>query len=197
MSQDLPVSPIKASLDGALWLTTTLPIRLFGDPALITPCTPVSQLEITSGAAQIWANQLTNFLKLYRDRTGVGRGLAANQLGISKQIVLAWATTGPEIYINPKIVDSSGEAVYPEACISSASLVIGEVTRPWRAKISYTTLDGSRKTIEPDGIHARLLLHEIDHLDGKICSDAYNPGTMRIATGDSNEILTPELKRIS
>ena len=189
-------SPIKNTLIEAEWVTSTLPIRLFGDPALTKPCEAITDDEIKTGKAQEWADQLINFLKTYREKLGVGRGLAANQLGIPKRMALVWLDTGPEVYINPEIISATGEGVYPESCISAASLIIGDVTRPWEAKIAYTTLEGEQKTIEPDSIHTRILLHEIDHLNGTICSDKYNPGTTRIASGDADEILKPELRRI-
>jgi peptide deformylase len=188
-------SPIQAALTEAQWATSNLPIRLFGDPVLTRPCEPVSAEEIKSGQSQAWADQLIGFLKTYRDKLGVGRGLAANQLGISKQLVLVWLDSGPEIYLNPRIISTEGEGTYPETCISSASLVIGEVTRPWKAKISYVTLTGDEVTIEPDSIHTRILLHELDHLAGEICFDKYNPKTTRLATGDADEILKPRLHR--
>lgn len=190
-------SPIQPALDEAAWVTTALPIKLFGDPVLNKPCSLVTTEEIKSGEAKEWSNQLIDFLKIFREKLGVGRGLAANQIGISKQMALVWLDTGPEIYINPKVISTEGEAVYPESCISAASLIIGEVTRPYKAKITYTTLKGKQKTIKPDPIHNRILLHEIDHLKGVVCSDKYSPGTIRIARGDADEILKPELKRIN
>jgi peptide deformylase len=193
----MPKSPIKRRLDEAQWLTETLPIRLYGDPILTTPCEPVTNTEIKSGQAQKWADQLISFLQTYREKTGVGRGLAANQIGISKQIILVLLDSGPEIYINPKVTSSEGAGSYPEACISAASLVVGDVIRPWTAKISYTTLDGTAQSISPDNLQTRVLLHEIDHLKGMLCSDKYEPGTIRLATGDPDEILKATLKRIS
>ncbi len=192
----MKASPIATALQEAEWLTATLPIRLFGDPVLTTPCRPVTESEISSGQAKTWADQLVDFLTAYRAKTGVGRGLAANQLGISKQLVLVWLDTGPEVYVNPKADSSEGRGIYPEACISSASLILGEVIRPWAATFSYLTLDGKSKTITPDHILTRILLHELDHLAGKLCSDHYEAGTICLATGNPDQILKPELKRL-
>ena len=190
------ISSIKSALDGALWLTSSLPIRLFGDPILHKPCDKISDQEIADGLAEEWASELINFMRVYRDKFGFGRGLAANQIGISKRIILVWLDSGPEIYINPEVVTTEGRGVYPESCISSAMLIIGEVTRPWAAKVRYTTLDGQQKVIEPDGAHCRLLLHEIDHLEGAVCSEKYNHGTIKIASGKPEEILSPKLRRL-
>ncbi len=189
-------STIKTNLDQALWLTKNTPIRLFGDSVLTTPCHPVTNSEIKSGEAQKWADQLIDFLKKYKQKTGAGRGLAANQLGISKRMVLVWLDNGPQVYINPRVISTEGEGVYTESCISAATLIMGEVKRPWTGTFEYIDLEGKKKKINADPIHTRLLLHEIDHLDGIICSDKYNPGTVRIVGGEAAEILKPELKRI-
>jgi peptide deformylase len=189
-------SPIKAALEEARWVTENLPIRLLGDPILVTPCRPVTKKEIADGTARELADNLSSFLQKYRDKTGVGRGLAANQIGVSKQMALVWLDSGPEVFINPEVVSTEGEGIYPESCISAASLVIGEVIRPWQAKVRYTTLKGEKKTIDADPIHTRLLLHEIDHLQGQVCTDKYKTGTTRLTGGDTDEILKPELKRL-
>lgn len=189
-------SPIKSALGGALWLSENTSIRLFGDPILTSPCSPINQEEISSGQAQKWADKLTNFLMIYREKFGIGRGLAANQIGISKQMLLVWLDSGPEVYINPKIIGASGKGIYPESCISAAGLIIGDVVRPWTLKLQYTTLAGTQKTIKPDEIHSRILLHEIDHISGKLCSDLYEPGSIRLARGITDEILKAKLKRL-
>ncbi|PJE65123.1 peptide deformylase [Candidatus Saccharibacteria bacterium CG10_big_fil_rev_8_21_14_0_10_47_8] len=189
-------SPIQPALDNASWLGSNLPIRFFGDPVLRTVCKPVTNKEIKNGSAKKWIDELTDFLKKYRTKTGAGRGLAANQIGISKRMILLWQSDGPSIYINPTVVRSTGEGVYPESCISSAALFIGEVKRPWAITVEYMTLDGEKKTLKADPIHTRLLLHELDHLDGIVCADRYTPGTIRMTTGDADEILKPELVRI-
>ncbi len=189
-------SPIQLSLDEAGWLTQNLPIRLFGDPVLTTPCEVVTDKEIESGKVKKWADELIDFLKKYRARTGAGRGLAANQIGISKRLVLIWSNDGPKIYINPEVVSSEGRGTYPESCISSASLIMGEVKRAWTITVDYISVEGKEESLKADPIQSRLLLHEIDHLDGKVCSDKYTPGTIRLTSGDSNEILRPELARI-
>lgn len=191
----MSVSLIKTNLDQARWLTENTPIRLFGDPALITPCKKVTVAEIENGETQKLADQLIDFLKKYKQKTGTGRGLAANQLGISKRMVLVWLDNGPQIYINPKIISTDGEGIYPESCISAASLIMGDVTRSWTGTFEYTDLAGKKKKINANPIHTRLLLHEIDHLDGIICSDKYISGTIKIISGGAEEVLKPQLKR--
>lgn len=190
-------SSIQAALDDAGWLSTNLPIRLFGDPILITPCMPVTKEELRNGSVKKWADELIDFLKKYRAKTGIGRGLAANQIGISKRLVLLWLDDWPTVYVNPEIVLSEGQGIYPESCISSAALIMGEVKRPWTITINYISIDGKEKSLKANPIQSRLLLHEIDHLDGKVCSDKYAPGTIRLTSGDNEGVLKSELVRLS
>src|SRR5262245_18045095 len=104
-------------------------------------------------------------------------------------MVLVWLNKEPEVYINPNIDSTEGEGVYPESCISSAGLILGDVVRPWTITLSYTGLDGTKKSLHPNAIHSRILLHELDHLKGIVCSDQYEHGTIRITTGEKDEIL--------
>jgi peptide deformylase len=190
------VSPVQPALDQASWLTATLPIRLYGDPILTTPCADVSPGELRDGKAKSWATAMEKFLRSYRAHTGTGRGLAANQIGISKRLVAIWVEEKPEIFINPAVIVTEGEGSYPEACLSSAALITGEVHRPWMATIKYETLDGNIRENQFDPLATRVLLHEIDHLHGKLCSDLYQPGTIALRAGDADEVLKPELKRL-
>lgn len=183
-----------SALEEAIWLTQTLPIRLFGDPVLTHKCQPISADEFHSGQAQAWAAQLDEFMQAYREHTGLGRGLAANQIGISKQLIWIWNGHEPHFYANPVISGTLSEAIYPESCISGASLMIGDVKRPWQIEVTYQDLDGQNHSNTYDGLTARLLQHEIDHLRGKLCTDHYQPGSIRLATGGKDQILVPEIK---
>lgn len=184
------------ALKEAEWLIKNLPIRLLGDPILTEPCKAVTAAEIKRGQARKWADRLIDFLKKYRRKTGTGRGLAANQVGIPKQMILVWLSDGPKIFLNPKVTRTDGKAIYPESCISAASLIIGDVIRSWKIEIEYTDLDGKKNSLKADPIHSRLLLHEIDHLNGQLCSDNYELGTIRLTGGDKNEILKPKIRRL-
>jgi peptide deformylase len=193
------VSPIQSALDQAAWVTATMPIRLFGDPILTHACAVVTEDDFAGGRVAEWARELTSFLTAYRTHTGTGRGLAANQIGIPKRaIVILYGSEHPEVLINPRITHTSGQGQYPESCISSASLIQGEVVRPWSVTVEYLDLQGKPHTVTPDDpVHARLLLHEIDHLEGRICSDAYLPGTMRIHDGQPASIMKAKMVRLA
>jgi peptide deformylase len=184
-------SPIQPALDQASWATSHLPIRLFGDPILTRTCETVTAAEFDSGQAEKWAQEMIDFLTNYRRHSGAGRGLAANQIGVSKQIVLLLLDSVPRIFVNPELVSSDGEATYPESCISSGALMSGAVVRPWSIVMSYAHAEGSTAEAKFDGLEARVLQHELDHLKGQICPDKYLPGTFKMLSGDPRDILKP------
>jgi len=99
-----------------------------------------------------------------------GIGLAAPQVGKSLQLAIVDLSAGenPEeriVLINPEIVEEEGTQREEEGCLSFPG-IFGFVERPYKVKVKYTDLDGKEKTIEGEGLLARALCHEIDHLNG-------------------------------
>jgi peptide deformylase len=76
-------------------------------------------------------------------------------------------------------------------------LMVGEVYRPWTATFKYFDTEGHEHTLAADDKQTRILLHEIDHLDGIICSDKYEPKTFRYVTGGREELMALPSKRLS
>ena len=119
-----------------------------------------------------------------------GIGLAANQVGILQRIIIVELTPDPEedrngspavriTLCNPEIVEAGGREVAPEACLSLPGWV-GEVPRAARIVVRAQNLEGKRIKINADGIYARVLQHEIDHLDGILFPDRVEDlGTLR------------------
>lgn len=103
------------------------------------------------------------------DRDGVG--LAAPQIGILKRLVVI-DVDDENLYklINPKIIKSSGEAVDEEGCLSVPERR-GEVSRPTNVTVEYTDVNGELKVLEGEGLLARCICHELDHLDGILFID--------------------------
>jgi len=105
-----------------------------------------------------------------------GVGLAAIQVGVLKRIVTIDATRGEEkkqpiVLINPEITWMSVEkTVVEEGCLSIPDF-IGEVERPERIKARFTNLEEQIIEIEAEGLFARVLQHEIDHLNGVLFID--------------------------
>ncbi len=101
-----------------------------------------------------------------------GIGLAAPQVGILKRLIVIdlYDENGPGIYVNPQIVEQSGEQYEIEGCLSVVGLR-GRVMRPNRVKVNYQDLNGEQKTIEAEDLLARAFCHEIDHLEGVLFTD--------------------------
>jgi len=105
-----------------------------------------------------------------------GVGLAAIQIGVPKRVVTIDATRGedekdPMVFINPEIISSSEDVdVKEEGCLSIAEFY-EEVERPSAVKVRYMDEKGKTHEIEADGLLARALQHEIDHLNGVLFID--------------------------
>ena len=112
---------------------------------------------------------LSDMLETMRAADGVG--LAAPQVGVLRRAVVIEVTEGEVLYlINPEIIETAGEQVGPEGCLSLPGEQ-GIVRRPNYVKIRATDIEGSEKTYEGMGLLARAMCHEIDHLDGILYPD--------------------------
>ncbi len=99
-----------------------------------------------------------------------GVGLAAPQVGIRKRLVVIDCGDDPIVLINPVILETSGEQTGYEGCLSVPGKV-GQVTRPNYAKVKALDENMEEIIVEGEGLLARCLCHEIDHLDGKLYVD--------------------------
>ncbi len=136
-------------------------IRELGDPCLVKVCKPVKEV---SERTQVLIDDL---LDTMYDAEGVG--LAAPQVGILKRIAVIDAgeeyQDEPLILINPEILETAGEQTDYEGCLSVPGKV-GEVTRPNYAKVKAYDAEMNEYIVEGEGLLARALIHEIEHLDG-------------------------------
>lgn len=94
-----------------------------------------------------------------------GVGLAANQIGVQKRLFVYDRGDGPRTVVNPVIVETSGEWVYEEGCLSVPGLS-WEIVRPNAVHLRGFDLDGNALDIEVDEFEGRIFQHEVDHLDG-------------------------------
>ena len=134
--------------------------RILNDnhPVLLSPAKEVK--NINSGVNRL----LDDMIETMRDADGVG--LAANQVGVSKRILIAAA--GEEfVYelINPHCEQTEGEAIGIEGCLSIPGCY-GEVRRAEKIVIKALNRKGREVRLEAEGLLARILQHEMDHLDG-------------------------------
>ena len=99
-----------------------------------------------------------------------GVGLAAPQVGILKRVVVIDIGDGLLELINPEIIETSGEQLDDEGCLSVAGEA-GAVRRPYRVKVRAYDRNGNLFEIEGEELLARAFCHEIDHLEGVLFVD--------------------------
>ncbi|HKZ29607.1 MAG TPA: peptide deformylase [Acidimicrobiia bacterium] len=133
------------------------PIRTFGDPVLRARAEPV--VEIDESIHRLVADMLETMY----DAPGVG--LAAPQIGVSKQVVVFDAGESPGVLINPELVESEGEWSFEEGCLSLPGH-FWPITRPGFVRVRGLDLDGREVEYAGDELLGRVLQHEVDHLDG-------------------------------
>ena len=99
-----------------------------------------------------------------------GAGLAAPQIGILRKIVVIQVEEGYFELINPKIIESTGEQVGPEGCLSIQGKY-GIVARPQSVKVEYQDRYAKVQQLTAVDFFARAVCHELDHLDGILYID--------------------------
>jgi len=133
----------------------------FGDPVLRSKASPVTEFD------QALGEETERMIAIMRD--GMGVGLAATQLGILRRVLVfqAGADAPATALVNPEIEWSSAVefATAEEGCLSLPGVVL-EVERPLHIRVRASDPNGTELTIEASGLEARVLQHEIDHLDG-------------------------------
>jgi len=138
-------------------------IRTYGDPVLKSKAAPVDNVD-------------GKIIRLVDDMfdtlidSGNGLALAAPQIGVQKQVVVWDMEDEPLAIFNPEIVESDGEWLYDEGCLSIPGLYV-EMLRPKLVLVRGVDVDGNIIEIEADELEARMFQHEIDHLQGVLMFD--------------------------
>ncbi|OFZ73305.1 MAG: hypothetical protein A3K03_10745, partial [Bdellovibrionales bacterium RIFOXYD1_FULL_44_7] len=168
-----------------------LKIYKFPDDVLAKKAAPISRVE-----KELY-KLADDMLETMYDAPGVG--LAANQIGLLKRIIVIDTeyenedtekeaeadgieiiknkiikSGRPIILINPQIIYREGRVEFSEACLSVPEFS-ADVKRSARIKVSYQNIDGLTKELSGEGLLAVVLQHEIDHLEGKLFIDRLNP----------------------
>ena len=147
-----------------------LELRYYPDPVL----------RQTAHAVELFDDELRELAcamvgTMRRER---GIGLAAPQVGLSRRLIVVLQMTTPDdsevdplVLVNPRVVATGGELwSYEEGCLSIPE-INAVVLRPTQVEVEYQDLDGEVQRVADDSILGRILLHEIDHLDGKLFID--------------------------
>lgn len=147
-------------------------IRLFGDPVLKQRASEVTDVD---GRLRRLADDMV--VTMYE---APGLGLAAPQVGVQKRLFVYDVGEGPRTIVNPEIVESRGEWVYEEGCLSVPGLS-WPITRPKEVHLRGYDLDGNEVSIEADEVLARCFQHELDHLDGVLLLERLDADTRKQA----------------
>lgn len=151
-------------------------LRHFGDQVLRRDAAEIH--ELTGDIAELGRRMLVTM-----DHE-VGIGLAGPQVGrLARIITHGLPDEAPPVLINPVVVESSGEWVYQEGCLSIPGLYF-DVVRPKQIHLRAWTPEGDEVDLDADELLARVCLHEIDHLDGVLFLDRISPEDRAIAEAE-------------
>jgi peptide deformylase len=159
----------------------TYEIRTFGDPVLKAQAAQVTDID-----ARLVRLVDDMFETLYTSDSGIG--LAAPQIGVQKQIFVWDMDDEPMVILNPEIVESRGEWVYEEGCLSIPGLYV-EMVRPKEVLMRGVGIDGNTIEIEADELAARLFQHELDHLNGVLMFDRLPPDQRKEALTEYRRLV--------
>jgi len=155
-------------------------IRVFGDPVLRKVAQEVS--EIDGKLVKLAENMLET---MYAEP---GIGLAAPQVGVQRRFFVYDLGDGPQGLVNPVIEESDGEWEYEEGCLSVPGLS-WDIVRPKQIHVTGYNLDGDEVSFEADELMARMIQHELDHLDGVMLIDHLDRGTRKKAMRKLRELF--------
>lgn len=142
-------------------------------------------VRVVTGQVQTLIDEMLETMRQAR-----GLGLAAPQVGVSQRVIVAEFGQRKITLVNPEILRREGEEVATEACLSIPGL-LGDVARARRVVVRGRNRRNRTVTIEAEGLLARILQHEIDHLDGILFPDRVeDPKTLRRVEETSEVVPT-------
>lgn len=149
-----------------------LPIRLYPDPVLRSKAEPVTEFD---DALRKLTGDMTDTM-----REAPGVGLAAVQVGVVRRVVVyEWDELGGAL-VNPVVVEKKGRTVDEEACLSIPDMAYPVPRAQW-VRVEALDESGMPFSIEAEDHLARILQHEVDHLDGVLYLDRIEPPHRREA----------------
>ncbi len=162
-------------------MAEVLPIRLYGDPVLRKKALPVGDF---SGLGELAENMAETMFEYG------GVGLAAPQVGLARRLFIAAEYAFEEeeaeadederprsvlknlyVMVNPRITYRAGEQVGTEGCLSIPGVYSDDVPRDLQIRVEYQDVQGEPRELEAEGYLARVIQHELDHLEGVLFLD--------------------------
>lgn len=164
-------------------------IVLYGDPVLRKKAQPI--VSVDQGVKDLVADLIATLTDAQ------GLGLAANQIGVARRVFLVdLSPLEPDekmrVFINPEILETSGEFDYEEGCLSFPG-IYERIVRPQYVRVRAIDETGNEFEMEADGVLARVILHENDHLDGKLFVDYLSPMVRSLISGKLKKLKTAEI----
>lgn len=155
------------------------PIVQYGDPVLREVSKKIEKIDQET---KDLVSDMTDTLK-----SAQGLGLAAIQVGVAKRLFIVDLsavdiTETLKVFINPEILSTSDEVELEEGCLSFPG-IYQKIVRPANAKIRAMDVDGKEFVMEFSGLAARAILHEYDHLEGKLFIDYLSALTKTMIAG--------------
>ncbi len=147
------------------------PIVKYGDPILREISQPVDSVD---QSVKDLVSDMVDTLKKAQ-----GLGLAAVQIGVRKRVFIVDLSAVDlkatlKVFINPEIVGTSGEVELEEGCLSFPG-IYQRIIRPASVRVRAMDINGQTFELEANGLGARAILHEFDHLEGKLFIDYISP----------------------
>ena len=144
-----------------------LPIVKYGSDVLRQPTSLVTEFD---DALQKLIDDMVDTMY-----AAPGVGLAANQVGVSRRLMVIDLSVGKRpgelnVFVNPELIEAEGMNTEDEGCLSIPDFVEA-VTRPVRARVRYLDRNGEQRELTGEGFMAKALCHEIDHLNGHLYID--------------------------
>ena len=161
-----------------------LNLRLYGDPVLRQKAKDVTVFDKTL------AQQAESMFEIMYEHDGIG--LAGNQVGLLSRLIVLDVNLDDDNRVrmalcNPRILTRAGEDTAEEGCLSIPD-VRADVTRPDLLTVEAEGLDGKTIRFEAEGLLARAIQHEIDHLDGVLFIDRISATRRKLLEGRLKEI---------
>ena len=140
-----------------------LTVRRYGDPLLRRKADPVSAITVEIKTL------IADMVETMYDQLGIG--IAAPQVGVPVRIIIVDdGKSGVRTLVNPVIAAQGGRAVAEEGCLSLPG-IFGEVERAEWVEVEALDGDGRPLRLRAEALHARVIQHEVDHLDGILFID--------------------------